>query len=142
LRERIHPVFSSWPHQLSFIRQNEWAEYYLGHNAAIHLERGSEHLVCFFILGKHFARFSQVCGENRRYTLIFPKRNVAMTPPALLCVDDRPELLQLRKAYLEGLGYSAVTATTASAALSVLENMDVAAVLMDYKSEGMAFRRL
>jgi CheY-like chemotaxis protein len=60
-----------------------------------------------------------------------------VSPPVLLCIDDRPELLQLRKSLLERLGYSAVTATTARAALSVLEKTEVAAVLMDYKSEGM-----
>jgi len=58
-------------------------------------------------------------------------------PPALLCIDDRPELLKLRKAALEPLGYSVVTATDANAAIAILSNMAVAAVLMDYKSEGM-----
>jgi CheY-like chemotaxis protein len=60
-----------------------------------------------------------------------------MLPPVLLCVDDRPQLLQLRKASLEPLGYSVMTAATAPSAIAVLENTAVAAVLVDYKSEGM-----
>jgi CheY-like chemotaxis protein len=60
-----------------------------------------------------------------------------MPPPALLCIDDRPELLQLRKTFFERLGYSVTIATTSFAAIAVLENTEVAAVLMDYKSEGM-----
>jgi len=60
-----------------------------------------------------------------------------MSSPVLLCVDDRRELLPLRKASLEQLGYSVVTATSASIAISVLENMVVAAVLVEYKLEGL-----
>jgi CheY-like chemotaxis protein len=60
-----------------------------------------------------------------------------MSPPALLCIDDRPELLQLRKDSLERLGYPVVIATTSQSAIAVLEDTEVAAVLMDYKSEGM-----
>ena len=58
-------------------------------------------------------------------------------PPILLCVDDRRELLPLRKESLERLGYSVVTATSAAAAIAVLEQMAVAAVLVEYKLEGM-----
>ncbi len=60
-----------------------------------------------------------------------------MESPVLLCVDDRPQLLQLRKASFESLGYSVITATSAASALAVLENTAVAAVLVEYKSEGM-----
>ncbi len=60
-----------------------------------------------------------------------------MLGPVLLCIDDRPQLLQLRKTSLELLGYSVATATSAPAALAVLEQTPVAAVLLDYKSEGL-----
>lgn len=60
-----------------------------------------------------------------------------MASPILLCVDDRPELLNLRKATLEPLGYSVATATDANSAIAMLGNMEIAAVLMDYKSDGM-----
>ncbi len=60
-----------------------------------------------------------------------------MESPVLLCIDDRPQLLQLRKASFESLGYSVITATSAASALAVLENTAVAAVLAEYKSEGM-----
>jgi CheY-like chemotaxis protein len=46
-------------------------------------------------------------------------------------------MLQLRKASLEPLGYSVMTATNASSAMAVLESTAVAAVLVEYKSEGM-----
>ena len=55
----------------------------------------------------------------------------------LLCVDDSPQLLQVRKAYFEHLGFSVVTATSVATALAVLEKMAIDAVLMDYKPEGM-----
>jgi DNA-binding NtrC family response regulator len=58
-------------------------------------------------------------------------------PPVLLCIDDRPQLLQVRKANLERLGYAVVTATSVPTALAVLERTDVTAVLLDYKSEGL-----
>ncbi len=60
-----------------------------------------------------------------------------MLSPVLLFIDDRPQLLELRKAALETLGYSVATAPSAPAALAFLENTPVAAVLLDYKSEGM-----
>ncbi len=60
-----------------------------------------------------------------------------MAPPAVLCIDDRPELLRVRISNLERLGYSVFVATTANSAITILENTAVAAVLMDYKTEGI-----
>ncbi len=60
-----------------------------------------------------------------------------MPPPLILCIDNRPELLQIRKATLERLGASVVTATTSIAALGAVEPMPIAAVLLEYSSEGM-----
>ena len=60
-----------------------------------------------------------------------------MPRPVLLCIDDRPPLLQLRKTTLEQLGCSVVTATTVSAAIGLLERTAIAAVLLEYKCEGM-----
>ena len=60
-----------------------------------------------------------------------------MPPPLLLCIDDRPKILQLRKESLEPRGYSVVTSTSASSAIAMLERAAVAAVLVEYKSEGM-----
>ena len=60
-----------------------------------------------------------------------------MCSPVLLCIDDRSQLLEVRKANLEPLGFSVVTATSASTAIAALEKTDIDAVLMDYKSEGM-----
>jgi CheY-like chemotaxis protein len=63
-----------------------------------------------------------------------------ISPPplrVLLCVDDRTPLLQLRKALLESVGYSVVTATSAPPAIAKLKNSAIDAVLLEYKSEGM-----
>jgi CheY-like chemotaxis protein len=61
------------------------------------------------------------------------------SPPlrALLLVDDRTPLLQLRKPILASLGYSVITATNASTALAKLENCIIDAVLLEYKSDGL-----
>lgn len=60
-----------------------------------------------------------------------------MSPPVLLCIDDRLPLLQLRKTTLEKRGFSVLTATNARTALAMLANAGVAAVLLEYKSEGI-----
>lgn len=53
----------------------------------------------------------------------------------VLCVDDRSQLLQIRKANLERLGFSVVTAANTITAIAALQKMPVAAVL-EYKLEG------
>jgi CheY-like chemotaxis protein len=60
---------------------------------------------------------------------------VIMRSSVLLCVDDSPQLLQVRKAHFEHLGFSVVTATSVPTALGVLEKIAIDAVLMDYKPE-------
>lgn len=60
-----------------------------------------------------------------------------MSPPVLLCIDDRLPLLQLRKTTLEKRGFSVLIATNARTALATLANVGIAAVLLEYKSEGM-----
>lgn len=55
----------------------------------------------------------------------------------LLCVDDRPQLLELRKALLEAHGYLVKTALSVGTAMKLLQDMPVAAVLLEYKTEGM-----
>jgi CheY-like chemotaxis protein len=69
----------------------------------------------------------------------FPVRKGGTDMPqlVLLCVDDRPVLLELRKTVLEQHDYSVVTATDTSSAIAILENQAVAAVVLEYKSEGM-----
>ena len=60
-----------------------------------------------------------------------------MPAPVLLCVDDRPELLRLRKTSLEALGYAVLSATSTHSAVAMLKDTAVAAVLLEYKLEGM-----
>jgi CheY-like chemotaxis protein len=61
----------------------------------------------------------------------------AMRSPIVLCIDDRVHLLELRKATLESLGYSVRTASDGTSALNILRDSPVAAVLLEYKCEGM-----
>jgi CheY-like chemotaxis protein len=60
-----------------------------------------------------------------------------MNSPVVLCIDDRPELLQLRKAALESYGFCIESAVSGYAAIKKLEQKLVAAVLVEYKREGM-----
>jgi two-component system, OmpR family, response regulator QseB len=57
--------------------------------------------------------------------------------PTVLCIDDRPQVLELRKAHLESHGYCANIASSGHTALKMLEKTSVAAVLLEYKLEGM-----
>jgi DNA-binding NtrC family response regulator len=57
--------------------------------------------------------------------------------PVLLYIDDRLELLRIRKTNLERLGFAVLTATSAPTAIAALEKMEVAAVVLDYKLEGL-----
>ena len=60
-----------------------------------------------------------------------------MDSPTVLCIDDRSQALALRKATLESHGYSVKTASTGYAALRMLEEITVSAVLLEYRQEGM-----
>lgn len=67
-----------------------------------------------------------------------PRRNVTiMNSPTLLCIDDRPQMLKLRKGALESQGYCVKLASSAYDAIKTLEEASVAAVLLEYKQEGM-----
>jgi CheY-like chemotaxis protein len=57
--------------------------------------------------------------------------------PAVLCIDDRPQVLELRKATLESYGYCVKLASSGYTAMKMLEETPVAAVLLEYKMEGM-----
>jgi CheY-like chemotaxis protein len=60
-----------------------------------------------------------------------------MNSPVVLCIDDLPQVLAIRKAALECRGYGVKLATNGCAALKVLEETPVAAVLLEYKLEGI-----
>jgi len=60
-----------------------------------------------------------------------------MLPPIILCIDDRPQMLNLRKKSLELLGYHVETATNAASAMKAAATLAVAVVMLDYKLEGM-----
>ena len=63
--------------------------------------------------------------------------DVVMDVVTLLCVDDSPQLLEVRKALLESQGYHVKMALSGHMAMKVLQDTPVAAVLLEYKAEGM-----
>ncbi len=60
-----------------------------------------------------------------------------MDSPIVLCIDDRPQALEFRKATLESRGYCVKIASSGYTAIKMLEETSVAAVLLEYKQEGM-----
>jgi two-component system response regulator HydG len=60
-----------------------------------------------------------------------------MDAPTVLFIDDRPQMLELRKATLESHSYCVKLASSGYAAIKTLDNTSVAAVLLEYKQEGM-----
>jgi DNA-binding NtrC family response regulator len=57
--------------------------------------------------------------------------------PTVLYIDDLPQALDHRKATLESHGYRVQIASSAYPALRILEETPVAAVLLEYRHEGM-----
>ncbi|MGB7864396.1 MAG: response regulator [Candidatus Sulfotelmatobacter sp.] len=60
-----------------------------------------------------------------------------MESPTVLYINDLPQALELRKATLESHGYRVKIASSSYPALKMLEETPVAAVLLEYKTEGM-----
>ncbi len=60
-----------------------------------------------------------------------------MDSPTVLCVDDHPQALELHKVTLESQGYYVKIASSGYSAMKMLEEAAVAAVLLEYKQEGM-----
>jgi DNA-binding NtrC family response regulator len=60
-----------------------------------------------------------------------------MDSPTVLCVDDRPQALELRKAALEPRGYCVKIASSSYTAMKMLDEASVVAVLLEYKEEGV-----
>ena len=60
-----------------------------------------------------------------------------MDSAAVLCIDDHPRVLELRKATLEPHVYRVEIASSGYTAMKVLEESAAVAVLREYKQEGM-----
>jgi CheY-like chemotaxis protein len=57
--------------------------------------------------------------------------------PTVLYIDDLPQAFDHRKATLESYGYRVQIASSGCPALKILEETPVAAVLLEYRHEGM-----
>jgi len=60
-----------------------------------------------------------------------------MASATVLCIDDNLQVLEFRKTTLECYGYCVEIASSGDAALNMLKKASVAAVLLEYKLEGM-----
>ena len=60
-----------------------------------------------------------------------------MGSPLVLCIDDLPQVWDLRRPTLESQGCWVEVASSGQAAMKMLEEVSVAAVLLEYKLEGM-----
>jgi len=59
-------------------------------------------------------------------------------PTTILCIDDEPEILRLRRQQLEMYGFVVITASSGTAGLQLLsEGLGVDLVLLDYVMPGM-----
>jgi CheY-like chemotaxis protein len=76
-------------------------------------------------------------GQPAKASLQRSKGEVVMESPTVLCIDDCPQALELRKANLESHGYCVKIASSGSTAMKMLEEESVAAVLLEYKLEGL-----
>jgi DNA-binding NtrC family response regulator len=53
-----------------------------------------------------------------------------MDTATVLCIDDRPQVLELRKAALESHGYCAKVASSSYTVMKMLDETSVAAILL------------
>ncbi len=58
-------------------------------------------------------------------------------PPTILCIDDHEQGLFIRKTILQQRGYVVLTATSGARGLSLIEQHEVDAVVLDYRMEGI-----
>ncbi len=59
-------------------------------------------------------------------------RNSPQSKAVLLCIDDEPNGLELRKMVLESAGYSVLTAGNGKAGLEIFRSQRVDLVILDY----------
>jgi len=55
----------------------------------------------------------------------------------VLCIDDRPQVLELREAVLASRNFAVKTALNGYTAIKMLEERSADAVLLEYRQEGM-----
>jgi CheY-like chemotaxis protein len=74
---------------------------------------------------------------NQAAERLHSRKEIDVRAAPLLCVDDLPHKLAIRKTILGSNGFSVQTAANPKAALRILEQLPIAAVLLEYKHEGM-----
>lgn len=58
-------------------------------------------------------------------------------PAKILCIDDHEQGLFIRKTVLQQRGYVVLTATSGARGLSLIEQHEIDAVVLDYRMEGI-----
>ncbi len=61
-----------------------------------------------------------------------------MSKPVLLCIDDEPGGLEVRKMVLENAGYSVLTAGSGKAGLEIFSSQSIDLVILDYAMPEMS----
>jgi CheY-like chemotaxis protein len=77
-----------------------------------------------------------VIGITIPGTLARYQRRFCM-PSTIMCIDDRPQVLALRKAKLETQGYAVLLASSGYDGIRILQKTPADAVLLEYKEEGI-----
>jgi CheY-like chemotaxis protein len=80
-----------------------------------------------------FEKERELRGRHEPYT----RAETAPSDCIVLCIDDRPLLLEIRKATLASHGVRIKTAVNGYGALKLLEQTPVDAIFLEYKQEGM-----
>jgi len=60
----------------------------------------------------------------------------ARTPPRILCVDDRLNSLEVRRALLTHAGYDVLISSDPSSALAIVDKVEIDLVILDYNFPG------
>ena len=88
---------------------------------------GTAQFVCFTPLAKEFVTLSKFSADALRGIL---------ARPLILCIEDEPIHLILRKKVLERDGYNVIGVTTAADALTALREAPVCAIIADHMLHG------
>src|SRR5450756_2557760 len=89
------------------------------------------------VLGCMALHVTPSAARRAQASMQLSRGDVAMDSPLVLYIDDLPQALELRKNALESHGYSVKIASSGHTAMKLLQDAPVAAVLLEYKQEGM-----
>jgi CheY-like chemotaxis protein len=123
--------------QTNVRRLDKFSDYGWRLEAGCFTQIGHPVVMGFIAFCVSFRRSTSSTNQLVTIHLYYPEEIRAMNSPLVLCIDDLPPALELRKATLESQGYCVKTASSGHTAMKVLEDAPVDAVLLEFKQEGM-----